>query len=622
MSANPKSTVSFRALQLANEQRNAYGMRYNDFARYRKHCGNRTHRLRSSLKMTHGKGREFKKLPPLTPENVKEGHLQLLLLETERAWAYAQELNTSSLQPANKDLASSLRHRATGRFRRAVNWSTQLLSLCQALHSSSCMSTENLLEITVYTVILNGRFLRYRDEFDDALIQLSVARSILDDLSSTASTSRDQALAILFADEIGPEIRYCAHELGRAKAYDINAIVGELAPKYRNEIVENCDALVAKVKTEESTSSLKAKLTERVWEGQPVPVRYPELVDVLLKVEKAETSLDRQQLGGKKSRLGVTSYDALLLALSDAEDVARKLQETQQSTASGATATRDIHFVHAYIVYQLLSRRIQRDLLLMDTLISSGGGSGSKGHGSKKSGQAPSSPVDSRLYPAVVKLLDTVLQSLSQMRTLTIVDDSPDLASAVEARLAYANGFRCLYLARCYSSVNKYAEALSLLQHSTIHVREIASNMSLSDVDPINEGTPAFFPLKSENMKEIEAEIAEDSLHYKRDWFAYNGGSNASDPSTYKKPLFFNIALNYVELDMDSLQRRAGQQPPAPVAPAKGSGAPVKAEPVVEKKPLPKAKAEEHAAPVPSQEATQPARGGISSLLGGWWSKS
>lgn len=192
------------------------------------------------------------------------------------------------------------------------------------------MSTENLLEITVYTVILNGRFLRYRDEFDDALIQLSVARSILDDLSSTASTSRDQALAILFADEIGPEIRYCAHELGRAKAYDINAIVGELAPKYRNEIVENCDALVAKVKTEESTSSLKAKLTERVWEGQPVPVRYPELVDVLLKVEKAETSLDRQQLGGKKSRLGVTSYDALLLALSDAEDVARKLQETQQ----------------------------------------------------------------------------------------------------------------------------------------------------------------------------------------------------------------------------------------------------------------------------------------------------
>lgn len=39
----------------------------------RKHCGNRTHRLRSSLKMTHGKGREFKKLPPLKLDAIKDG---------------------------------------------------------------------------------------------------------------------------------------------------------------------------------------------------------------------------------------------------------------------------------------------------------------------------------------------------------------------------------------------------------------------------------------------------------------------------------------------------------------------------------------------------------------------
>ena len=39
----------------------------------RKHCANRTHRLRSTLKMTHGKGREFKKLPPISLETIKEG---------------------------------------------------------------------------------------------------------------------------------------------------------------------------------------------------------------------------------------------------------------------------------------------------------------------------------------------------------------------------------------------------------------------------------------------------------------------------------------------------------------------------------------------------------------------
>jgi len=39
----------------------------------RKHCAHKTHRLRATLKLTHGKGREFKKLPPITPEGAKEG---------------------------------------------------------------------------------------------------------------------------------------------------------------------------------------------------------------------------------------------------------------------------------------------------------------------------------------------------------------------------------------------------------------------------------------------------------------------------------------------------------------------------------------------------------------------
>ncbi|KAF8168357.1 hypothetical protein B0H34DRAFT_685178 [Crassisporium funariophilum] len=624
-----KPPVAFRALQLANEQRNAYGLRYNDFPRYRKHCANRTHRLRSTLKMTHGKGRDFKKLPPITPEIVKDGHLQLLLFEAERSWAYAQELTTASMQPANNERATSLRHSATGRFRRAVNWSTQLLFLCQTLFKSSRMSAENLIEVSVYTIILNGRFLRYRDDFEDALIQLSVARGLLDELANAASTSRDQALAVLFADEVGPEIRYCAHELGRTKAYDVSSIVSELAPKYRSEIVEDCDALVAKLQAEERThAKLKMKLTERIWDGQPVPVRYPELVDVLLKVEEAENALadvqkDTRRPAGansKRSKLGVTAYDAVLSALSDAEEVARRLEGMQETSANVASSSggRDIHFVHVYILYQLLSHRIQRDLLLMTTLLASDSGDKAKAQGPKKT-IASKAPVDSRLYPAVVKLLDTVLQSLAQMRTLSIVDDNPDLASAIEARIAVSNARRCVYLAQCYSATKKYAEALVLLQHATIHVRETTTSLSLTESDPLTNNNPSFFPLSKEDIKELESTVASDGLQFKRDWFAHNGGSVKADSTTYKKPLFFNIALNYVELDMERLQQRAGKQPVI-AAPSTSSSAQkqAKAEPTLEKKPAPKAKVEEMVQPTPERQPQT--RGGLSSLLGGWWS--
>ena len=50
--------------------------------------------------------------------------------------------------------------------------------------------------------------------------------------------------------------------------------------------------------------------------------------------------------------------------------------------------------------------------------------------------------VDGRLYPGLVKLLDAVLQSLGQMRALSVVEDSPDLAAAVETRLSFTRARR------------------------------------------------------------------------------------------------------------------------------------------------------------------------------------
>lgn len=546
--------------------------------------------------------------------------MELLLFESERAWAYSQDLVTQSLQPANEDQAGSLRHSATGRFRRAVHWSTQLLSHCQSLYASSCLSAEGLMQITIYTLILNGRFLRYRDNFEDAVIQLSVARHLLDELADRAATSRDQALATVFADEIGPEIRYCAHELGRERAYDVDAIAAELSGKHRGEIVEGCDALIQKFRQEGEVAGKgegRKKLTTLMWEGQPVPVRNPELVDVLLRVQEAEAKITQSReparaegasdkgrkgkSGSHGSKKGVAAYDAILLALSDAEEVARKLVEAQQNSGSSSTSaagTRDIHFVHAYIVYQLLSRRIQRDLLLVSALLTS--------HRPQASAKPKKEHVDARLYPAVVKLLDTVIQGLAQMRNLSIVDESPDLASAVEARLTFTKARRCSYLSQCYVAVKKYAEALSLIQHATIYLRETRSTLSIFSEDPISSGSPAYYPLTSSDLDVLESTITQDGLTIKNEWFAYNGGSIDADNKTYKKPLFFDIALNYVQLDMDRLQERAGKAS-APVL------VPVQAVPA-------KSRLEEVARPK-TPEPQAPARGGLSSLLEGWWGR-
>lgn len=88
----------------------------------------------------------------------------------------------------------------------------------------------------------------------------------------------------------------------------------------------------------------------------------------------------------------------------------------------------------SYVTYQLLARRTQRDLLLVDTLLATP----APAHGK----QGESTNVDQRVAPAVVKLFDTILQSLNQMRSLSVVDESADLTAGIEARLSFSKARR------------------------------------------------------------------------------------------------------------------------------------------------------------------------------------
>lgn len=174
---------------------------------------------------------------------------------------------------------------------------------------------------------------------------------------------------------------------------------------------------------------------------------------------------------------------------------------------------------------------------------------------------------------------------------------------------------RCFYLAWCYAPLKKYAEALSLTQHVSIHLRECRDTLAGTlDTDPINSTTPSFYPLSLSDLDKLAEDLAADSTGFKTDWFGLNGG----DAAAHKKPLFFDIALNYINLDMERLQERAGKVPePTVVAPATKTQFTPAAIPAVQEK---KTKAEIERAATP-EPAAQPTGGGLGSLLGGWWGR-
>jgi signal recognition particle subunit SRP68 len=259
-----------------------------------------------------------------------------LLYEAERAWAYSQELSAQALEPAQAERAHTLRHSATARARRAVHWAAELLSHCTALHGAGRLPASALAETAVYTLLANGALLRRRADYEDALHQLCAARLLLDELGRAARSSRDQALCVLFADGAGPEIRHCAHELGMQRAHDVDGLVAHFGPKHAPALVPGYEELVGELEAAAATGGDAARMQLRplMWEDEPVPVRNPELVDVLLRVQTAQAKLDTEHAGKRSEaaggKRGVAAYDAILAALSDAEDVARKLAEAQR----------------------------------------------------------------------------------------------------------------------------------------------------------------------------------------------------------------------------------------------------------------------------------------------------
>ena len=171
-------------------------------------------------------------------------------------------------------------------------------------------------------------------------------------------------------------------------------------------------------------------------------------------------------------------------------------------------------------------------------------------------------------------------------------------------------------MSRSYAVVKKYAEALSLTQRAHLYLREATSFLPPDDSSAL-----VFYPLTNSSISELESTLESEEAQCKRDWFAYNHGSVSSERDTSKKPLFFDIALNYVQLDMDKLQERAGKKVPQPQAASVPAPVPIKAP---EPKAGPQTTRTKMAAEVERAETPEPepqARGGLSSLLGGWWGR-
>ncbi|KAM0790647.1 hypothetical protein ACM66B_004507 [Microbotryomycetes sp. NB124-2] len=610
-SSATSAAYDFSLLKLVNEARATYGLRHQDYARYHAHCTAKVHHLRKSTKLvqtTSNKNKKFSR-KDVTAQGVSSAkHLQILLFESERAWAHAQEVKSSV---ANAQSTTGSRKHFIKRLARAVSRAEHLYKVVTSL--STKVLTAQRGQTTAYFLSMKGSLEFEKGRHEAGLKSLSVAHELLVKLADTASSAHEQALANELIDEVEPMLRFCAYKSGLDTSAGVAGVAREATAKDAESVLPGYSTLVDQLDKEGQQGSREA--VELSWRGRDVPVRSAELVDVVIKVKQTIVNLEADRRaegvsdkdkGGKRKRrsaLGsrrMATFDKALLVLSDAEAFASQLVDDNKVALSKSTSARHeaasapLQLARAFIAYQLLAVRIKRDLLLVQDTAAKLDARELKIRETDreyvaKTGRRDEDKADrkirkqrARMYPSIVKLYDSVIQSLEQMRDLEAVEQDGELATKVEARIASARASRCMYLARSYALVEQHASALSLNSRGKIYSRQARHNAtSVDDAEDFDRTDFAddLLPLSDASFDKLDEQLESDNVSLSRGWFSATGGrvgnnlepedlavdeleiapGPSTKPKTKKKPAFYDVAFNYVAaFDMEAIARRAG----------------------------------------------------------------
>ncbi|KAJ1959178.1 signal recognition particle subunit srp68 [Dispira parvispora] len=212
--ASPSSSLAaISILRWVHEQRNANGLRQQDYPRYRKFCSSQLQKLRKSCQLTHKSKGPYKR-KTITQDLVREDAQSVLipLVEAERAWAYAQELRVQSASTGEP----RQRYHQVRRLRKAIQLGLELFGLTVVDEENVLLtgSDQRLdLESLAYVLNLGGLERLAVQDWQAALELLVLTRQTLTQLIGVTSEAHLGSLCRAFTDELDPQIRYCAYKL-------------------------------------------------------------------------------------------------------------------------------------------------------------------------------------------------------------------------------------------------------------------------------------------------------------------------------------------------------------------------------------------------------------------------
>lgn len=541
----PDGGLGLEILQIIKESQQQHGLRHGDYQRYRGYCSRRLRRLRKTLGFKMGNRHKFvgKKV---TVEMLSDNrYLLLVLMEAERAWSYAMQLK----QEANTEPRK--RFHLLSRLRKAAKHSEKLEKLCE----SPRVDAKTKLEAQAYTAYLTGMVEFELQEWKQAMEAFNKCKTIYEKLASAFT----EDLAVLYrqrVDEISPNIRYCAYNIGDQNA--INDLMQmRLTGGGGGMMAEKLEALITQARTKQA-----ATMSEVEWRGRTVPVKIDKARVFLLGLADNEAAIAQAANEETKEHL----YETLLAECRDTiqavkEELKTEAKQRERSSDGDTGKVSNLQYLHSYLTYIKLCTLVKRNESMAHTL-----------QAKLKEPEADENKRGPRPQD-LIRLYDIILQSLAELSTLQGLEDDHTFQKEVSLKTLVYKAYRCFFIAQSYVLVKKWSEALVLYERVLKYAKEVQSkakslNNSLKDLPDVQEliaevsaekySLQAAAILDTDEIVEVPQQLVKDNtpLCDHLETFRFDPSLVGKQPNLVQfppdfqpipcKPLFFDLALNHV----------------------------------------------------------------------------
>ncbi|KAL3373403.1 hypothetical protein AABB24_005407 [Solanum stoloniferum] len=433
--SNPKFSVN--VLQLLKSAQMQHGLRFGDYARYRRYCTARLRRLYKSLKFTHGRLKYTKRSISITTV-TEVRFLHVVLYTAERAWSHAMEKKTLPDGPNARQ-----RSYLIGRLRKAVKWASLFQELC-----SIKGDLRTSLEAEAYAAYMKGSLLFEQDQnWDVALKCFKSARAVYEELGKYGDLEI-QVLCRERVEELEPSIRYCLHKIGESNLQTSELVsIGEMEGPALDLFKAKLEAAMAEARSQQAAS-----MTEFHWLGNRFPISNAKTRVSILKAQELEKDIHGSAADSLPAEKKLVLYDKIFAAYHEARSCIRNDLVT---AANSENVKDELSGLDKAIGATLGQRTIERNQLLVKIAKS-------------KLNKVRDDKNEKVTKPEeLVRLYDLLLQNTADL--FDLVSSGRDrkmeevaLAEECELKSMVFRAERCFYLAKSYSSVGKRTEAYAL----------------------------------------------------------------------------------------------------------------------------------------------------------------